>query len=186
MADHLAFQSTQKYPVPNLKSPNSALIHSPPVRAATPIKPNQKRNHPNLPSAHSRFNLRQTLTNPQDAINQQSIRGALNLEVAEERVGSEQTEHFVQRIVALGVGFGGEMCGERGIEGEGVGWAADSCSEGEERKVSNVRGGWRGGVRVEYAVVCLGVVSTEVDMGRWRRGGQLRMVRDWRVSIKRN
>jgi hypothetical protein len=64
-----------------------------------------------IPSRHLGSNLAQTLAHPQDAIDQQAIGRALDLEVAEEGVCAEQTQDLVQGVVALSVGLGAEVCG---------------------------------------------------------------------------
>jgi hypothetical protein len=61
----------------------------------------------NIPSRHPRSHLPQTLANPQDPINQQPVRRALDLEIPEERIRAEQAQHLVQRIVALVIGLRG-------------------------------------------------------------------------------
>ena len=126
--------------IPHRRRPKAELTPS-------PIPPSSDRNtateqNQYIPPTHPRPNLAQTLTNPQNSINQQPIRRSLDLKVAKECVRPEQTQHLVQRIVALGVGFGGEVCGQRGVEWEGVGWTADAGAQWEEGKVSDVGGCW--------------------------------------------
>lgn len=50
---------------------------------------------------HGPLHLPQTLTNEQNPINQQPIRGPLDLEVPEKRIGAEEREDFVERVVRL-------------------------------------------------------------------------------------
>jgi hypothetical protein len=132
-----------------------------PIPSLPPLSTrDQSPNQSHSPSTHVRPNLPQTLTNPQNAINQQPIRRSLDLKVAKESVRAKQTEYLIQRIVTFGIGFWAQMCREGSIEGECIGWSADSCSEGEQREVSDQGGGGLRGVVVEYAVVRLGIVST--------------------------
>ena len=65
---------------------------------------------------HVRLDLGQTIRHEQDAIDQHPVRGALDLEVAEERVRPEQRQDLVQAVVRLAirvhvqhVGAGGEL-----------------------------------------------------------------------------
>ena len=120
-------------PSPPLFPPHPPLNPHPSKNSSTALKTHLLR----LPSPHPPPDPTQTLPNPQDPINQQSIRGTLDLEVAEEGVGAVQVEDFVERVVAFVVGadgyVGGCGCGQGG---EGVGWAAGAGSEGEEGDVS--------------------------------------------------
>lgn len=65
-----------------------------------------------------------------------SVCGTLNLEVAEEDVGAEEGEGFVEDIV--GFGFGVDVEGVRACRegGKGVCWASGLCAEREEGKVA--------------------------------------------------
>lgn len=108
------------------------------------------------PSRHIRPNLPQTLRNPQNAINQQSIRRTLNLKVAKESIGAEQSQDFVEGVVGFGVGLGRLGGGERD-ERELHGGAADFGAQGEEGECADGLVG-AGGLPVEDAVVGLGWV----------------------------
>jgi hypothetical protein len=78
-----------------------------------------------VPRIHIRPNLPQTLTNPQDAIDQEPICWPLDLKIPEEGIGTEQVQDLVQRIEGFGVGLGREMERQGGVEGKCVGWPAD-------------------------------------------------------------
>jgi hypothetical protein len=88
-----------------------------------------------LPRAHLRPDLAQTLANPQNAIDQQPVGRALDLEVAEECVCAEQAEHLVERIVGFRIGFGGQVGGQRRVQRKRVGRPTDLGAEGEEGEV---------------------------------------------------
>jgi len=117
------------------RSKKSNKLQSPTLPAFVPLLHTDNKKT-RIPSTHVRPNLPQTFTNPQNAINKQAIRRSLDLEIPEERIRPEQAQHFIQYIVALGVGFWGEMGGVAG-EREGVGGAADFGAEGEEGEVAN-------------------------------------------------
>ena len=67
--------------------------------------------------------LSQTLADEQDAINQQPIRRALDLEIPKERVGAEQRQDLVHGIVRFRVGIGRDREREGRVDRECVGWA---------------------------------------------------------------
>jgi hypothetical protein len=64
-----------------------------PISNAFPPTPKQKRSH--SPRIHVRPNLPQTLTNPQNPINQQPIRRTLDLKIPEECIRPEQTQNLI-------------------------------------------------------------------------------------------
>jgi hypothetical protein len=119
-----------------------------------------------FPRAIIQPHLPQTLTHPQNPINQQPIRRSLDLEIPKEGVGAKEREDLVERIVGFVVGCWGLICWEGG-GGEGVCWSADPCAEGEEREVPDYGGGFGGGV-IEDTVVCLGGC---VSLGEFEGGG---------------
>jgi hypothetical protein len=53
-----------------------------------------------------RADLGQTIADEPDSIDEQTVGGTLNLEVSEERVGSEEGEDLVKDIVAVAIGVG--------------------------------------------------------------------------------
>lgn len=57
-----------------------------------------------VPLLHAQFNLPQTLTHKQDAINKQAVGGALDFKVSEKCVCPEEREDFVQGVVRVRVG----------------------------------------------------------------------------------
>lgn len=59
-----------------------------------------------LPYIGGRANLAQRLAHKQDAIDEQTVCGALDLKVSEEGVCAEEREDFVEGIVAVGLGVG--------------------------------------------------------------------------------
>lgn len=65
-----------------------------------------------------------------------AVGGALDLEVAEEDVGAEEGEGFVEDVVGFGFGVDFEGVGAGGEGGEGVGWATGFGAEGEEGEVA--------------------------------------------------
>jgi hypothetical protein len=114
-----------------------------------PSNPKQTQMQHSLPRVHLERNLPQTLTNPKNPINQQPIRGALDLKIPKERIRPIQAQYLVQRIVLLAVLFGREVRGEGG-EREGVCGPAGLGAEGEEGEVAYYWGGGGGeGVGVE-------------------------------------
>ena len=94
-----------------------------------------------------RSDLGQTVADEPDAVDEQPVGVALDLEVAEEGVGAEEREHLVQDVVAVRVGVGRLARGEGRVrEGERVDGAADLGAQREEREVADQPGGWLGGV----------------------------------------
>lgn len=84
-----------------------------------------------VPLAHATPDLTQTLADEQDAINQQSIRRSFNLEVAEECIGAEEAQDFVERVVGLAIGIDGELIRAGGELRKGVGRTTSTSSEGQ-------------------------------------------------------
>lgn len=83
------------------------------------------------------LDLGQAVTDEPDAVDKQTVGGALDLEVAEEGVGAEEGEDLVEDVVALAVRVGRLVGGQRRVrEGEGVGRTAGLCSERQEREVA--------------------------------------------------
>jgi len=85
---------------------------------------------------HAGFDLGEAVGDEEDAVNQQPIGGAFDLEVAEEGICAEEAKDLVESIVGLGVRVhveGGYVGGEGG---EGEGGAAGFGSQGKEGDVS--------------------------------------------------
>lgn len=104
-----------------------------------PHPPQDSRDRINKPSTHPRPHLPQTLTHEQNPINQQSIRRTLDFEIPKKRIRPKQTQHFIQRIVALAIRLGALRCGDlrRVQRGKSVCGPAGACAQGEEREVPN-------------------------------------------------
>lgn len=64
------------------------------------------------------------LANEKDAVDKQAIGGALDLEVAEKSVGTEEREDFVELVVGLAVRVDVQEVRARGEWGEDVGGSA--------------------------------------------------------------
>lgn len=65
-----------------------------------------------------------------------AVGGALDLEVAEEDVGAEEGEGFIEDVVGFGFWVDFEGVGAGGEGRESVGWTAGFGAEGEEGKVA--------------------------------------------------
>ena len=72
----------------------------------------------------------------EDAVDEQAVGGAFDLEVAEECVGAEEGEDFVEDVVGFGVGVDVEGGGGGWQGGEGEGGAAGFGPEREEGEVA--------------------------------------------------
>ncbi len=85
---------------------------------------------------HPRLHFRQRLAHEKNPVDQQTVSGALDFEVAEESVGAEEGEDFVQGVVGFAVGVNVEIgCAWRDRR-ERVGGTAGSGAEGEEAEVA--------------------------------------------------
>jgi hypothetical protein len=82
----------------------------------------------------------QTVRHEEDAVDEKAVGGAFDFEVAEEGVGAEEGEDFVEDVVGFGVRVDVEWVGGGGQRGEGVGGAAGFGAEGEEGEVSCGKG----------------------------------------------
>ena len=86
-----------------------------------------------------RAELREAVGDEEDEHDELAVRGALDLEVAEEGVGAEEVERFVDDVRGFGVGWvgvGGEVDVEVRFEGDGL-W----CEREDEGQ--RVKGGRR-------------------------------------------
>ena len=72
----------------------------------------------------------------EDAVDEQPVGGALDLEVAEEGVGAEEGENFVEDVVRFGVRVDVEGGGGGGEDREREGGTAGFGAKGEEGKVA--------------------------------------------------
>lgn len=108
-----------------------------------------------------RLDLAQAVAQEPDAVDEQAIGGALDLEVAEEGVGAEEGEDLVEDVVALGVRVRGFKGGQR-YRRQGVGRTAGLCPQRQEGEVADEAR--RVGVIVEDGVVGLSqsCVSSEL------------------------
>lgn len=103
------------------------------------------------------LDLGQALGDEQDAVDEQAVGGTLDLEVAEEGVGAEEGEDLIEGVVAVGLGVGGLVGGQRRVgQWKGVGRAASLGPQREEGEVADQP--WDVGVGVEYGVIGLLVV----------------------------
>ena len=84
---------------------------------------------------HPRLHLSQRLAHKQYSVDQETIGGAFDLEVAEEGVGAEEGEYFVQGVVGFAVGVNVNI-GEVGDRRKGVGWATGFGAEGKDAEVA--------------------------------------------------
>lgn len=101
------------------------------------------------------LDLVEAVADEPDAVDEQPVGIALNLEVAEEGVCAEERENLIEDVVALAVRVGRLEQGQRRVrERQGVGRAAGLGSEREEREVADEAGDVR--VVVEDGVVGLG------------------------------
>ena len=82
------------------------------------------------------LDLSQAVADEPDTVDEQAVGRALDLKVAEERVGAEEREDLVEDVVALVVWVGRLVGGERDGR-EGVGGAAGLGAKGEEREVAD-------------------------------------------------
>lgn len=107
-----------------------------------------------LPHVGGGFDFGEAVADEPDAVDEQAVGGALDLEVAEEGVGAEQGEDLVEDVVGLGLGVGGLVGGEGRVgEGQGVGRPAGLGAQRQEGEVADESGGV--GVGVEDGVVGL-------------------------------
>lgn len=79
----------------------------------------------------------ETVAEEEDAVDQVAVGGALDFKVAEEDVGAEEGEGFVEDVVGFGFGVDCGWVGVRWERGEGVGWSARFGAEREEREVAD-------------------------------------------------
>lgn len=89
-----------------------------------------------LPRCHRRLHLPQTLADKQRSVDKHAVRGAIDLEVAEEHVGAEERENLVDAVIRLTVCGDVDVEGVRGERGEGVCGAAGAGAEGEDGEVA--------------------------------------------------
>lgn len=90
-------------PFPSLLFPYKSLSHTHTRQKAEQTK-KIKTYLLRVPLLHAQFNLPQTLTHKQDAINKQAVGGALDFKVSEKCVCPEEREDFVQGVVRVRVG----------------------------------------------------------------------------------
>ena len=69
-----------------------------------------------LPQAHGGPNLTQAIRYEEDAVDEDAVGGALDLEIAEEGVGAEEGYRLVQDIVVLTVRVDVQIVGYAGWE----------------------------------------------------------------------
>jgi hypothetical protein len=93
-----------------------------------------------IPLAHSRLDLAQTLRDPQDTIDQHTVRRPLDLEIAEQRVGPEQRERLVQNVVAFAVRVHVELTHARRQRRKRVRRSAGLGAESGEAEVADDTG----------------------------------------------
>ncbi|MCJ1483904.1 hypothetical protein MMC06_004072 [Schaereria dolodes] len=125
-----------------------------------------------LTTPHPRPDLAQTLAHEQDPIDQQPVRRALDLEVAEKGIGAKQREHLVERVVGLRVRVDVDGGGGGGKRGEGVCGAAGAGAQGEECDVAC----WWEDIRVRGVSQIGGFGVRRIGKGEGGRGCAYRLV----------
>ena len=114
----------------------------------------------------------QAVAQEPDAVDEEAVRGALDLKVAEKGVGAEERDDLVENVVAVRVGVRRLGGGQRRVrERERVGWAADLGAQRQEREVADEA---RVGLRVEDGVV--GLEDDDVSQHVWMLGREGRVV----------
>lgn len=88
------------------------------------------------PRVHVGLHFRQAVGEEQDAVDHHAVGGALDLEVAEEGVGAEQAEDFVEAVVRFAVWVDVDGIEVRWESGERVGWATGLGAQREEGEVA--------------------------------------------------
>jgi hypothetical protein len=89
-----------------------------------------------LARGHARFDLPQTFTDEQCAVDEHAVCRSVDLKVPEKHIGAEKRQDFVYAVVRLAVGRHihiGDIGGQRG---EGVCGAASTGAEGEDREIA--------------------------------------------------
>lgn len=120
------------------------------------------------------LDLGEAVAEEPDAVDEQAVRGALDLKVAEKRVGAEERNDLVENVVAVRVRVRRLVGGQRRArQRQRVGRAADLGAQRQEREVADEA---RLGLRVEDGVVGLAATSVSTwDVGRrsqsWDRVG---------------
>lgn len=71
-----------------------------------------------------RFDFGEAVGDKEDTVDEEAVGGAFDFEVAEESVGAEEGEDFVEDVVGFGVRVDVEWVGGGGERGEHVGGAA--------------------------------------------------------------
>lgn len=114
--------------------------------------------------------LAEALADEEDAVDEQAVGGALDLEVAEEGVGAEEREHLVEDVVRLGVRVRALAGWDRraGLR-QHVRWAPGLGAEGQQGEVADETRDV--GVVVEHGVVGLwSVLAVGLSGGEDTRG----------------
>lgn len=114
------------------------------------------------PDVGGGLDLGQAVADEPDAVDEQAVGVALQLEVAEEGVCAEEGEDLVEDVVALGLGVG-RLVGGQGRVGEGqrVGGPAGLCAQGQQGEVPD-----------QARLVGVGVEDGIVGLRRGRSEGE--------------
>lgn len=88
-----------------------------------------------VPRAHRRLDLPQAIAHEQGSVDQHAIGRAVDFEVAEQDVGTEEGEDLVDAIVGLAVGSDVHARGVRGKGGQGVCGATSASAQRQNREV---------------------------------------------------
>ena len=83
-----------------------------------------------VPLPHITPDLPQTLADEQDAVNQEPIGWALDLEVPEESICAEEAQDFVEGIIGFAVRIDRDFICAGGELGKSVGGTTSASSEG--------------------------------------------------------
>lgn len=89
-----------------------------------------------VPRTHSRLDLSKAIADEQGSINKHAIGRAIDLEVAEEDIGTEKGEDLVDAIVGFAVGSDVHVRSIGGKGGQGVCGTASASAQRQDREVA--------------------------------------------------
>lgn len=88
-----------------------------------------------VPRTHSRLDFPEAIADEQGPVNKHTIGRAIDLEVAEQDIGTEEGDDLVNTIVGLAVGSDIHIRGIGGKGWQGVCGAASTSAQGQDREV---------------------------------------------------